>query len=387
VNFAAIQSLDTEMRSIDADERRGLVRFLRCLEIFDRMQGYAALNCGSAFDYLVRKLHLPEGTAWARVSAMRLIRRFPLLEAALGDGRLNPTQLLVLGPVLTAENVEDLVERATHLTKAKTEELRVSIQPKEVPAEGLRKLPTPASRPTAAPSVDAPAGPHLDVGLRIPEPTAPLALVPPVAPAPRLLGRSFIEPVAEDRWQWRIGLDRQRKAKLDTLRGYLGHAIPDGDLQKLFDRMLDDSLEKHGKRRGFVEPKRPRKPAPPRAPTPGTRAPIPLSVRREVLKRDGYRCTETGPDGERCPCTERLEMDHRDPAKLTGTSTVEDLTTKCRVHNNYRAMMRYGVEYVQRRIEARRAREARRAEQALALPLTACEPVARWRARVVAAVA
>ena len=226
------------------------------------------------------------------------------------------------------------------------------------------------------------------MGLRIPEPTAPLALVPPPAPAPRPLGRSFIEPVAEDRWQWRIGLDGQRKAKLDTLRGYLGHVIPDGDLQKLFDRMLDDSLEKHGKRRGFVEPKRFRKPAPPRAPTPGKRAPIPLSVRREVLKRDGYRCTETGPDGERCPCTKRLEMDHRDPAKLTGTSTADDLTTKCRVHNNYRAMVRYGIEYVQRRIEdARRAREARRAEQAPALPLSACEPVARWRARVVAAVA
>src|SRR5512134_802586 len=86
VHFAAIQALDAELRSIAADERKGLVVFLRRLDVLDREQAFAELNCGSAFDYLVRKLHLPEGTAWRRVTAMRLIRTFPILEAALEDG-------------------------------------------------------------------------------------------------------------------------------------------------------------------------------------------------------------------------------------------------------------------------------------------------------------
>jgi hypothetical protein len=358
MNIAAIQSLDAELRSLVSDERKGLVAFLRRLDVLDRAQAFPALNCTSAFDYLVRKLHLPESTAWRRVTAMRLIRAYPQLEAALEEGRLNTTQLGVLAPIFTPENIDDLILRATHLSKRQTEELAVSIRPKEVPADGLRKLPAPAQRPAnepaafslALPAANAPVGTPLVRGLRTPEPAALprlASVAPPFVPSvgptsvgpesrddvePRSvpLPRTRLEPVAAERWQWRIGLDAARKAKLDRLRGYLAHKIPDGDLEKVFDQMLDDSLEKHGKRLGFVAPSRQRKPAPPRPPTPGQRAPIPLPVRREVLQRDGYRCTFTGHDGERCPCTTRLEMDHLDPAKETGRSTAADLTTRCR---------------------------------------------------------
>jgi hypothetical protein len=395
MNHAAIQALDAALRSLVADEQRTLVRFLRHLDVLDREQGYAALNCGSTFDYLVRELHLAEGTAWRRVNAMRLIRRFPVLEAALDDGRLNPTQLGVLRPVLTAENVDDLVLRATHLTKAKTKELAVSIQPREVPADGLRKLPAAVARPAPnsanapahtangdAPSVTPPV-----MALMGPVPAAPAALALPSA-LPRPLPRSTIEPVAADRWQWRIGLNGALKAKLDRLRGYLGHKFPDGDLDKVFAQMLDDSLAKHGKRLGHVEPERPRKPAPPKAPTPGKRAPVTVAVRRAVLKRDGFRCTWVTPDGERCPCTTRLEMDHIDPAAETGLSGVDELTTRCRAHNQYRAFLRYGAEHVKRRMEEdRRAREARRIAKAPPGPGTLCEPVAPWRPGPVAAAA
>jgi hypothetical protein len=386
MNHAGIQALDAALRALVADERRTLVRFLRHLDVLDREQAYAALNCGSTFDYLVRELHLPEGTAWMRVNALRLIRRFPVLEAALEDGRLNPTQLGVLGPVLTPENVHDLVARATHLTKTKTKELAVSMQPREVPADGLRRLPAPVARPTpsspsvSAPAPDAPSVTRPVVALMGPEPA-------PVAP-PRPLARSTIEPVSADRWQWRIGLNGELKAKLDKLRGYLGHKFTDGDLDKVFAQMLDDSLEKHGKRLGFVEPARPRKPAPPKAPTPGKRAPVSVAVRRAVLKRDGYRCTWVATDGERCPCTTKLEMDHLEPAAETGSSTVADLTTRCRAHNQYRAVQMYGAEHVRRRTEEdRRAREARRIAKGSPGPGTLCEPVARWMIAAVATAA
>src|SRR5512141_2061975 len=168
MNHAAIQALDATLRSLVADERRALTRFLRHLAVLDREHAFAALNCGSTFEYLVRELHLPEGTAWARVNAMRLIRRFPVLEAALDDGRLNPTQLVILGPIFTTENIDDVVLRATHLTKAKTKELSVSIQPKEVPADGLRKLPALVARPAPVSPIvtahaDAPSVTHPDV--------------------------------------------------------------------------------------------------------------------------------------------------------------------------------------------------------------------------------
>jgi hypothetical protein len=193
--------------------------------------------------------------------------------------------------------------------------------------------------------------------------------------------------VSADRWQWRIGLNAERKAKLDRLRGFLAHKFPDGDLDQLFEQMLDDSLAKHGKRLGYIEPERPRKPAPPKAPTPGKRAPVRRADRRAVLKRDGKRCTWVTPDGERCPCTTRLEMDHLDPAAETGSSGVDDLTTRCRAHNQYRAFLRYGAEHVKRRMEEdRRAREEPRLAKEKP-PGTLCEPVARWMAGTAAAAA
>jgi 5-methylcytosine-specific restriction endonuclease McrA len=220
------------------------------------------------------------------------------------------------------------------------------------------------------------------MGLRIPESSRPVENPEGAAraQAAAAVKRSRVEAVAEEQWQWRIGLDLARKAKLDALVGYLAHAIPDRDLDKVFDRMLDEAYEKHGKRLGYLEPERPR-PIVEKAPTPGKRARIPLPVRRAVLKRDGYRCTEIGPDGERCCETEGLEMDHLDPANETGSSTVDDLTAKCRPHNLSRARKRYGAAYVQRRIEeARQARATRRAAKAASNQPTLCEPVAPWGA-------
>jgi hypothetical protein len=148
VQAATVHAIDSELKNLAADERRGLVQFLRRLDLLDREGGFELFKCGSAYEYLVREHHLPEGTAWRRVNAMKLVRRFPVLEAALEDGRLNPTQLGILGPVLTAENVDEVVGAATHLTKRQTEELAVSIVPRKVPAPGLRQLPVPRAAPS-----------------------------------------------------------------------------------------------------------------------------------------------------------------------------------------------------------------------------------------------
>jgi hypothetical protein len=73
---------------------------------------------------------------------------------------------------------------------------------------------------------------------------------------------------------------------------------------------------------------------------------------------------------------------------MTGSSTAKDLTAKCIPHNHYRAILRYGLAYVLRRIEEeRRAREARRLAKAGKGPTTLCEPVAPWEARAIAEVA
>jgi hypothetical protein len=128
LRFDQLRALDAELKSLASDERAGLVHFLRRLDLLDRERAYAELACRSPFEYLVKELHLAEGTAWRRVNAMQLVRTFPQLESALADGRLNLTTLGILGKLMTPGNVDDLVRRGTHLTKRQAEELAASLQ-------------------------------------------------------------------------------------------------------------------------------------------------------------------------------------------------------------------------------------------------------------------
>jgi hypothetical protein len=354
-----VRDIHAELQQRVADERAGLVQFLRRLDRFDEEMGWALLAYRSLWDYLVRALHLPEGSAWRRANALKLLRRFPELEAPLTDGRLNLTTVELVGKVMTPGNAADLIARSAYLTKRETEELVVSIQPRTVPADGLRKLPQPAAR-QPAPAAEPP---HAPSGLPLAEVAASRDLGSSQArseaadaPAeqrdqPRSPGK--IEPVAAARWQWRHSLDAERKKKLDELRGLLSHKIPDGDLDAVFDQMLEDSLEKHRKRRGAARPVRTRQPAEPTPRPRGERDPIPADVRRQVWARDGGQCTYVSPDERRCDCTWQLEFHHHGGAGNTG-STAKDLTLRCRPHNLYDAVEVFGREHVRRRIEERK---------------------------------
>jgi hypothetical protein len=202
----------------------------------------------------------------------------------------------ILGRVATKESVDELVERFAWKTKRQAEEI-----------------------PSAA-------GPAAAIGLLPPtgEPATPLSLQPQLT-AERPDPTARVEPVAKDRWSLRVTLDAEEKRVLDEVRDLLSHKLPDGDLRGVLKEMLRCTIEKHGKRRGTVKPERTgKKPAPP-PPTPGKRAPIAASVRREVMERDGHRCAYVSPDGVRCESTWQLELHHRDGALVTGSSGPDEL--------------------------------------------------------------
>lgn len=55
-------------------------------------------------------------------------------------------------------------------------------------------------------------------------------------------------------------------------------------------------------------------------------------TRRAVLERDGHRCTHVE-DGQRCPATTDLHVDHRLPLSRGGSDDMGNLTTLCSFHN------------------------------------------------------
>ena len=295
------------------------------------------------WDYLLRVLHLREGAAFRRIAAMRVLRRLPALAEALRDGRLCLSTIAVLGPLLTEENVGELVARAAFLTKADVERLVVTLQPRTAPKDGLRLLPSKKAQPpeTRTP-VDEPSTPAVSVATAPPLPAA-FQLAPPPS-------RATFEPVTADTYSLRVTVDAALEKEIEELKALLSHKIPNGDLTAVVREAVQCALEKHRKRRGAAEPARKRKSPVAAKPAKNTvhgRQPIPAAVRREVWKRDEGRCTWRGPDGQRCGSTWKVELDHLRPAALGGSSTVENLRTLCRAHNTLSAEHVFGRAHME----------------------------------------
>jgi 5-methylcytosine-specific restriction endonuclease McrA len=341
-------ALSRRLAALAGDERELQVEFLLHLDAFDQRRGWAEAGYPSLWEWCLRVLHLREGAAGRRIAAMRVLRRFPSLAAALRDGRLCMSTVALLGPVLTEENRDDLVASAAFLTKADVERLVASLAPRAAPRDGLRLVSSGAARrETALPGIatSAAAQPTPDPRVAAGAPAEPAPVARPPSPA-------TVRPVSADTYSLRVTVDASFKQELEALKDLLAHKIPDGDLSAVLREAVRCALETHGKRRGAVQPSRVRKPAPvkqqgdsaPQARK--AREPIPAAVRREVWTRDGGRCAWVAEDGHRCGSTWKLELDHVVPAALGGPSTVENLRLHCRSHNELGAEQIFGPAHM-----------------------------------------
>jgi 5-methylcytosine-specific restriction endonuclease McrA len=341
-------ALSRRLGELAGHERQVQLDFLLHLDEFDRRRAWAEAGYPSLWEYLLRVLHLREGAAGRRIAAMRVLRRFPVLGDALRDGRLSMSTAALLGPVLTDENCGEILARAAFMTRAETEHLVASLQPRAAPREGLRLL----SPSSATPSRGTPP-PKQELSAAAPPPQDGFTLPPEIAPPPRPTSRSSFEPFSATTYSLRVTVDLPFKQELDELKALLAHKIPDGDLGAVLREAVRCALEKHGKRKGAVEPSRKRKSPQPQKSTneerrPEAREQIPAAVRREVWKRDGGRCAWRSADGHVCGSTWKLEIDHIEPVARGGGSKVDNLRLTCFTHNQLHAEQCFGRAHMER---------------------------------------
>src|SRR6266542_3693541 len=272
------------------------------------------------------------------------LRRFPVVGEMLREGRLCLSTVRLLEPLLTDDGAPDLLARAAGKSKSEVERLVVSIQPRAIPKEGLRKVPDRSGAAPAAALSHAP--PPIEPGVTTNAPREPVAI--PAAP----VDRARLRPVAEDTYSLTVTVDVAFKDELEQMKALLSHKIPGGNVGAVLREAVRCAIEKHGKRRGTVEPTRKaaKKARGPQSPAPdGTtrREPIPAHVKREVWKRDVGCCTFIGPDGRRCGSTWKLEFHHLMEAALGGPSTVDNITLRCRAHNVFHAEETFGREHME----------------------------------------
>jgi len=330
--------------------------------------------CVSLYTYCVYELRFSEDEAFRRVSAARLVRRFPAVLDAVAAGELHLTGLLLLGPHLTEQNLTEVLARAKHRTKKELLRLVRQLDPlphvpprieplgpvtesesqlsKEARAMGLEPLQhpvrdlTPGDRPRDWMLHQDPATDATTDGV-VGSEQQPFVLAEEKEP-PQRYGIQF--EATEDYVQL-----------LDEAQALLSHASPNLSLSDLHLRALQTFVAEL-KRKKCAVVEKPRAESPRRrgsgaasevagpAPVPRQRRRhVPASVRRAVYARDQARCSYVDDSGRRCCETRRLELHHIEPFARGGVETADNLTLRCVAHNALAAEQDFGGAFIAQR--------------------------------------
>ena len=146
----------------------------------------------------------------------------------------------------------------------------------------------------------------------------------------------MITPLAPTRFKVQVTIGQEAHDLLRRAQDLLRHSIPNGDPAKIVERALAVLVAQLEKQK-FASSDHPRTA---KSGAAGSRH-IPASVKREVWRRDGGRCTFVGADG---PCRERgfIEFHHVVPFAAGGETTVGNLQLRCRAHNAHEAGVYFG---------------------------------------------
>ena len=307
---------------------------------------YAARSYGSLFGYCTQVLRLSEDATCNRIYAARACRRFPVILELLASGALSLTSVRMLSQHLTPENHQAVLARAGGRSRREIEALVAELAPRPDVPPSVRKLPTVApTTPVMSTLVTASPATHSHTPITVASEPAPLITAPPPTLPAR---RPIVETTSPDRYRVQFTIGKESHDKLRRVQALLRREIPDGDPGAIFDRALTLLLEKV-ERKKLAAASKPRAPRPIRPgadrrtsdPTLDSRH-VPSDVKRGVVRRDGGQCAFVSDDGHRCTERTFLEFHHKKPYAQGGRATVENISLRCRRHNQYEAELVFG---------------------------------------------
>ncbi len=325
-------------------EREATVELVAHLAALDaRPTLFAAAGHGSLFTYCTEVLQLSEDATCNRIHAARACRDFPVILDRLASGAMSLTSVRILRPHLTPENHEAVIARACGRSRREIEALVAELAPRPDVPSSVRELPTATPAPTLVTAATSPATRVEAPTLASPEPAPPVSSPPPLVTT----RRPIIETTSPERYRVQFTIGKDSHDKLRRLQALLRREIPDGDPGAIFDRALTLLLEKVEKAKlGAAAKPRPRPIRPGadrhlRTPILPSRD-VPRHVQRAVSQRDGDQCAFVSKDGHRCTERTFLEFHHIQPYALGGLATVENISLRCRRHNQYEADLVFG---------------------------------------------
>jgi hypothetical protein len=344
------RDLSSRLAALLRREHGAMADFLVALADFDRKRLWVELGYPSLFYYLHRELGLSKGAAHYRKTGAELIQRFPQIVEPLQDGRLCITGIVELAKVIAPENCDEVLPRFFHRSK------------REAMAEvaALRPVEEPPSRTVVSAVRTSPAGAEeAPIARDAPHASAPAELGPPpatVQPAEHPDANSQTQPqrsrdtalpLTADLSRLHVTVSHRFLAKLEAARAALSHAQPRATTEQILEAGLDLLLGQHAKRKGLVA-------RPLAKPRPSKPDHVPAHVRREVWARDEGRCQHPLASGGICGSRDRVEVHHLEARALGGAATAENLSLRCRFHNDLAARRDFGDRFMDRFTQRKR---------------------------------
>jgi hypothetical protein len=294
------------MPALVVAEQAAVADVITHLMEIDKRRLYLEQACSSLHAYCMRLGYSEEG-ALKRVRVTRLAEHLPRVLDELRSGAVHLTALFLLSKHLTEENCEALLAEARSKSRRELEHVIA------------RWFPKPDAEQRISPQHEAPANCAGPAPSQWSGPSVS-STCPGTgeSPAPFKL-----EPLSASSYRIQFTASTELYAKIEKARELLSHALPTGDLAALFERALDELIERETKRRmGAGRPRKQRK-------LKLDSRHIPVEVARAVWERDASQCTFVDAEGRRCSERRFLTLEHRHPFALGGPPTVENICLLC----------------------------------------------------------
>jgi hypothetical protein len=328
------RDLMSRVNELARHERKATVDLLAHLAELDRRKLYRGEGFASLFAYCTGALRLSEHAAYKRTVAARACRRFPVLLERLADASMNLSTVKMLAPHFTRENLDSLISEASGRSKREVEKIVARVAPRPDVAASVRKMAAAVVGPVSVLALPEPVDPP-ETAIAADPPSPPVA--PPV-PATRPAPPAVMAPLAPDRYRFQFTASEDAHEMFLQVQALLRREVPDGAPGAIFERALKLLMDETARKK-LAAVKRPR--AGGAAPNPRSRN-KPAELVRAVWRRDGDRCAFVGRTGQRCGERAFIEFHHRDAWALGGEMTPDNISLRCRTHNQYEAELVFG---------------------------------------------
>ena len=217
----------------NGNEKKAMTLNIAHLAEIRKRKLHIDLGYSSLYKYCTEALIIPEGSAYHRIQVAGVCERFPETLTYLYEGRTTLTNAGILSPHLTAENHLDLLERSAGKTRKEVEEIVAAIAPKSPLSSGIRQRCEPLLMTPQGSLQDEPEAKSLSPKDESdPEQTSP-SLKP-----------STMRPATPETYNFRFSADKTFMDTLNRLAEVHGIHGVSTNLAILFEKAMEDSLDR-----------------------------------------------------------------------------------------------------------------------------------------------